>query len=42
MDKEWLVAHYKGLGWTEQRITDFLREAELNEKAKAQEALRRC
>lgn len=41
MDKEWLTKHYMSFGWTEQRITDFLRRAELNEKAKAREALRR-
>lgn len=28
MDKQWLEAYYKALGWSEQRIADFLRRAE--------------
>lgn len=40
MDIEWLKAYYRGLGWTEQRITDFLREAVLNEKVKDRDVKR--
>ena len=32
MDEEWLTRYYRGLGWSEQRITDFLHKTELNEK----------
>ena len=35
MDKEWLTKYYRGLGWNEDRIVDFLHKTELNEKHKA-------
>lgn len=40
MDIEWLKTYYRGLGWTEQRVTDFLRETALNEKAKDEDVKR--
>lgn len=37
MDQKWLVKYYKSIGWSEHRITDFLRRASVLEKIKEEQ-----